>query len=133
MSIMLTKIAILLYFLRLITWSRALQITVYSLITIVVIYSIVASWKWVYACRPLQKYWDFTITDCSCLNWQGITIFSGAMNSLTDFIILILPFALLRGLKSLPMVERIGVMLIMMTGGLYVKRERETSLPTNWL
>ncbi|KAF2179729.1 hypothetical protein K469DRAFT_753809 [Zopfia rhizophila CBS 207.26] len=94
MSIMLAKVAILLFYLRFVT-----------------------SWKWIYACRPLQKYWDFTITDGSCLNWQEITIFSGAMNSLTDFIILVLPLALLRDLKSFPMVQRIGVMLIMMTGG----------------
>ena len=91
----------------------------YIIMAIVVVYSLLASFEWVYACQPIEKYWDITITSGHCIHWLKVTVFSGVMNTTTDAAILILPVIILRNLR-LPKRQRIGIMLVLMTGGLYV-------------
>ncbi|RYP49228.1 hypothetical protein DL768_005002 [Monosporascus sp. mg162] len=112
---MLTKISILAFFLRFVLWGT-LQVTIYVMMAIVVLYSLVASFEWTYACRPLQKYWDLTITGGSCIDYMKVFVFSGVMNTITDAVILLLPVLILRD-SFLPKRQKIGVMLILMTGG----------------
>ncbi|KAI3571094.1 hypothetical protein IWW34DRAFT_772315 [Fusarium oxysporum f. sp. albedinis] len=117
MSIMLTKLSILAFYLRFVIASAKLRGVIYATIVFTILYSLIASFVWVYACRPLEKYWDLTITDGSCINFLKVTVFSGVMNTATDAIILLLPIAILRGLH-LQKRQKLGVTLIMMTGGL---------------
>ncbi|KAL6405978.1 hypothetical protein AUP68_10533 [Ilyonectria robusta] len=124
MSIMLTKLSILAFYLRFVIESGKLKGIIYATMVITILYSIIASFVWVYACQPLEKYWDLTITDGSCINFLKVTIFSGVMNTVTDAIILLLPIMILWGL-SMPKRQKIGVTMIMMTGG-FVVRLRET-------
>ncbi|KAF2188920.1 hypothetical protein K469DRAFT_456892, partial [Zopfia rhizophila CBS 207.26] len=114
-SIMLTKLSILTFFI-LFAPRGNLRIVIYITMAIVVIYSLVASFEWVYACRPLEKYWDLTIPGGSCINWLKVTVFSGVMNTATDTTILVLPVLLLRNVR-LPKRQKIGVMIMLMTGG----------------
>jgi hypothetical protein len=115
---MLTKLSILTLFLRFIP-ERNLRITVYTIMAIVVAYSLVTSFEWLYACRPLEKYWDLTVTGGSCIHWLEITVFNGVMNTLTDAVILVLPLLFLRRLQ-LPKKQKIGIVVVLMAGGLYV-------------
>ncbi|KAH7184317.1 hypothetical protein BKA60DRAFT_286009 [Fusarium oxysporum] len=117
MSIMLTKLSILAFYLRFVIASAKLRGVIYATIVFTILYSLIASFVWVYACRPLEKYWDLTIMDGSCINFLKVTIFSGVMNTATDAIILLLPIAILRG-PCLQKRQKLGVMMIMMTGGL---------------
>ncbi|KAH7204936.1 hypothetical protein BKA60DRAFT_155712 [Fusarium oxysporum] len=117
MSIMLTKLSILAFYLRFVIASAKLRGVIYVTIVLTILYSLIASFIWVYACQPLEKYWDLTITDGSCIDFLKVTIFSGVMNTATDAIILLLPIAILRGLR-LQKRQKLGVMVIMMTGGL---------------
>lgn len=117
-SIMLTKLSILTLFIRFVPRGN-LRVTIYITMAIVALYSLVASFQWVYACRPLEKYWDLAITGGSCINRLKISVFSGVMNTATDAAILILPVLFLRGV-GLPKKQKIGVMIVLMTGGLYV-------------
>jgi hypothetical protein len=116
---MLTKLSILAFYLRFVIASAKLRGVIYATIVLTILYSIIASFVWVYACQPLEKYWDLTITHGSCINFLKVTIFSGVMNTATDAIILLLPIAILRGLR-LQKRQKLGVMMIMMTGGLWV-------------
>lgn len=118
---MLTKLSILVFYLRFVVESAKLRGIIYATMVITILYSIIASFVWVYACQPLEKYWDLTITDGSCINFLKVTIFSGVMNTVTDAIILLLPIMILWGL-SMPKRQKIGVIMIMMTGGLYVSK-----------
>jgi hypothetical protein len=70
-SIMLTKVAILIWFLRFIQ-SRKLRKCVFATIVVVVLYSLVATFEWLYACRPMAKLWDLTITHGSCVDFDKI-------------------------------------------------------------
>ncbi|KAH8728457.1 hypothetical protein GQ44DRAFT_824256 [Phaeosphaeriaceae sp. PMI808] len=114
-SIMLTKLSILTFFIQFAP-QRNLRVAIYMTMAFVVMYSLVTSFEWVYACRPIEKYWDLTITSGSCIDWLKITVFSGVMNTTTDAAILILPVLLLRKIQ-LPKRQKIGVMAILMTGG----------------
>ncbi|KAH7108852.1 hypothetical protein B0J11DRAFT_240172 [Dendryphion nanum] len=114
LSIMLSKLSILVLFLRYLPQKP--KKAIYATIVVVILYSLISSFEWLYACRPLEKYWDLSITRGSCINWLKITIFSGVMNTVTDGVILILPIFMLRKVR-LPRWEKIGLVLVMMTGG----------------
>jgi hypothetical protein len=117
-SIMLTKLSILMLFLRFVPRGY-LRVVIYIIMTIVAVYSLVTSFVWVYACQPLEKFWDVTVTGGLCINWLKITVFNGVMNTTTDAAVLLLPFLLLRNVQ-LPKRQKIGVIIVLMTGGLYV-------------
>jgi hypothetical protein len=89
-----------------------------------VLYILVAAFDWVYTCQPIAKYWDLAITGGSCINWIKIAVFSSVMNAVTDVALLVLPIIFLRNLR-LPTRQKFGVMLVLMTGGLYVRRSVE--------
>jgi hypothetical protein len=118
MSVMFTKLSILYFYLNFVLAHPRLRTTIYAMMVILVLYSLITSFEWIYACRPLEKYWDLTITEGSCVNIAKFTIFNGAMNAIMDTIILILPIGILRDLQYLPFREKIAVMGILMTGGL---------------
>ncbi|KAF2188516.1 hypothetical protein K469DRAFT_448797, partial [Zopfia rhizophila CBS 207.26] len=114
-SIMLTKLSILTLFLRFIPWGN-LRVALYIIMAIVVVYSLVTSFVWMYACQPLEKIWDLTVTGGSCINLLKLQVFSGVMNTTTDAAILTLPVLFARKLQ-LPKRQKIGVMVVLMTGG----------------
>jgi hypothetical protein len=118
LSIMLTKLSILAFFRRFVV-SRKLKVVVYVIMAIVVLYTLIGSFDWVYSCRPLKKHWDYTVKEGSCINWLKMAIFICVMNTATDTAILILPAFILRNLR-LPWKQKLGVILVFMTGGLYV-------------
>ncbi|KAH8707469.1 hypothetical protein GQ44DRAFT_763647 [Phaeosphaeriaceae sp. PMI808] len=120
MSIMFTKLSILHFYLRFLLARPHLRKIVYAVMVIVVIYSFVTSFDWLYVCRPLEKYWDLTITEGSCVNVYKFTVLNGVMNVVTDAIILLFPLAILRDLQNLAYQEKVAVTGIMMTGGLVV-------------
>ena len=116
-SIMFTKLSILAFYLRFVTkWK--LKAAIHTVMAIVVIYSLLLSFAFLYHCRPIKRHWDLTITRGSCVDLLKINILSGVMNILTDFTILVLPILILRKLR-LPIRQKIGVMIVLMTGGLY--------------
>ncbi|PVH94206.1 hypothetical protein DM02DRAFT_693663, partial [Periconia macrospinosa] len=115
LSIMFSKISILVLFLR--SLPQKPKKAIYTTIIVVVVYSLIGSFHWLFACQPLQKFWDLNITHGSCIEWSKMNIFSGVMNTATDTVILLLPIFMLRKVR-LPRWERIGLVLAMMTGGL---------------
>ncbi|KAH8724356.1 hypothetical protein GQ44DRAFT_286531 [Phaeosphaeriaceae sp. PMI808] len=114
-SIMLIKLSILTLFLRFVS-CKSLRVVIYTIMAIVIIYSLVTSFLWVYTCQPLEKFWDLTVTGGSCIDWQKIPVFNGIMNTTTDTAILILPGLFLRKVQ-LPKRQKIGIIVVLMTGG----------------
>src|SRR4051812_6159791 len=96
---MLTKAAILVWYLRFSQTAAKLRKFIYGTMVIVVLYSLFATFEWLYACRPMAKFWDLTITYGSCIDFHPICVFSGAMNSATDLTILLLPTVILWNLR----------------------------------
>ncbi|KAL8369505.1 hypothetical protein RB595_000026 [Gaeumannomyces hyphopodioides] len=118
MSVTFSKLSILAFYTRFTGTTRNHQrVAIYALAIIVLIYGTVTSFQFLFDCQPIEKYWDFTITDGKCIDWAPIMLFNGVMNSLTDAAILFLPIWLLWCVR-LPLRQKVGVMGVMMTGGL---------------
>src|SRR5689334_18226484 len=113
---MFSKLSILVLFLRYLP--RKPKKMIYTTIVVVILYSLIGSFGWMFACQPIEKFWDLRITRGSCIEWSKINIFSGVMNTATDTVILLLPIFMLRKVR-LPRWEKIGLVLIVMTGRLY--------------
>ncbi|KAH9205282.1 hypothetical protein DL95DRAFT_528910 [Leptodontidium sp. 2 PMI_412] len=114
----LIKSSILMFYLRLSTLGLRFKITVYGVMFIVIGYSIASSVAPLYLCQPMRKLWDFTIPG-KCISLGDDFLANAALNVATDFAIFLLPIWLLSPL-TLPLREKIGVTLILMTGSLVV-------------
>ncbi|KAK0104925.1 hypothetical protein ONS95_005188 [Cadophora gregata] len=113
MSTLFTKVAILLFYLRLSTDFHFRCVT-YAVMFVAVGYSLAGGFAFLYLCRPLPKYWDFSIPG-ECSNFGAAFLAGAALNVATDISLLLLPLWLLHPLK-LPLKQKIGVTLILMTG-----------------
>lgn len=75
-----------------------------------------ASYWFLYACRPIRKFWDPAVPG-TCVNMVANFLANAALNAATDVLILLLPLWLLWPL-SLPTRRKIGVVVVFMTGSL---------------
>ncbi|KAK3320234.1 hypothetical protein B0T19DRAFT_446001 [Cercophora scortea] len=114
LSTLLTKISILLFYLRF-SVDRAFRWAVYVVMLVVVGYTVPMGLGALYQCQPMEKCWDFTIPG-TCMNIQAFYDATCVLNTITDFVVLILPIWLLRPMR-VPLSRKIGVMLILMAGG----------------
>jgi hypothetical protein len=112
------KLSILSFFLRF-SIDRAFRMAVYAVMFITVGYTIPNAFLFSYICRPIAFYWDWTIPNGVCLEDQKIFDAANIFNMTTDFLILLLPIWMLRPLR-VPLLKKIGIALVLMTGGLYV-------------
>ncbi|KAK1752603.1 hypothetical protein QBC47DRAFT_388961 [Echria macrotheca] len=114
MSIMFTKSSILVFYLRF-SMNKRFDYTIYAVLSIVIGYCLTGAFAFLYACRPINKFWDFWIPG-SCISpnpWYGTLV---ALNVLTDAILLLLPIWLLKPLKS-GAVQKAAIAAVMGTGG----------------
>lgn len=87
---------------------------------IMVGYSIAIIFALVFACNPVEKAWDSTITTGSCINRSGLYIATAVTNIVTDFALIILPIPLVVSLQ-MPKVQKIYLVLIFAIGCAYVQ------------
>jgi hypothetical protein len=121
LSMMFSKLSILFFYIRYFKLPQKPKMAISAAIIVIVLYSLLGSFEWVLNCQPIERYWDLSITRGSCLvHWQhSIFIFSAAMNTTTDIIILLLSIFMLHGIW-LTRQERIALVLVMMMGGLVI-------------
>jgi hypothetical protein len=113
---MCVKLSILVLYLRL-SPEKRFRTMVHAVSVCVVMYSLVASFGFLFACKPIAKTWDLTITYGSCIDVSRIWTFSAVMNSATDIFILSLPIIMMWHVK-IQRRRKIGVIAILMVGGL---------------
>jgi hypothetical protein len=68
-----------------------------------------------FSCRPVNKYWDVTITSGFCIDRSKFSIAYGYSNIVYDFILVVLPLPTIWGLH-LPIRQKIAVSGIFMAG-----------------
>lgn len=95
---------------------NALRYTVYFVMLVTVGYTLPAALQALYVCQPMELYWDASV-EGKCVNSDAVFHFANVLNVLTDFAILLMPIWILRPLKA-PRLKKLGVTLILMTGGL---------------
>src|SRR5688572_22882174 len=92
-AILFTKASILAFYLRF-SVSKRFNIAVYFVLSIVVAYTLMGAFSFLYACQPMIRTW-VPSTPGTCINvnaWYGTLV---GMNVFTDLILLLLPFWLL--------------------------------------
>lgn len=110
------KLSILSFYLRF-SVDRAFRLAVYLVMFIAVGYTLPNAFLFLYICRPMAFYWDWTIPNGTCINQQAVFDSSNILNMSTDFMVLLLPIWMLRPLR-VPLSKKIGVTLVLMAGGL---------------
>lgn len=123
-SLILTKISILLLYLRVFPgkpfrracWIMLVFVTAYGL------WIVIAT---IMSCYPIPYSWDKTIQGGHCQNKMALWFCIAALRIATDLAIFALPMPLLASLQ-LPRKQRFLLMLVFAVGGLYVT---STTLP----
>lgn len=110
------KFSLLFFYLKLspMKWFR---MCVYASMFIVVGYNIGIVFPLIFACRPLKRNFDVTITEGYCINRTPLYIATAVLNIVTDIMLLILPIPMIVRLQ-MPRVQKIGLILIFGVGSL---------------
>ncbi|KAH6712105.1 hypothetical protein BKA61DRAFT_486494 [Leptodontidium sp. MPI-SDFR-AT-0119] len=116
LSFMCTKLSILLLYLRLSPF-WLFRITVWIVVVVTILYSVLGSFEFLFNCRPIAKNWDVTISGGSCIEAFKVFTIHGVINILTDFVMLALPVLLVYKLQ-LPIKQKVAVAGLFMTGTL---------------
>lgn len=112
------KLSILSFYLRF-SVERAFRMAVYLVMFVTIGYTLPNAFLFLYICRPMAYYWDRSIPGGMCINDQAAFDAANFLNMLTDYAILLLPIWMLQPLRR-PLLKKIGITLVLMTGGLYV-------------
>jgi len=123
------KSSILLFFLRLPS-EHSFKICTYIVLAVTCGNSLFGGLGFLFMCRPMEKYWNPTISG-NCLNFKNAFFIGSWMNVVVDVVMLLLPIWLLRPLR-LPLKQKIGLLLILMTGSFVciVSIIRLSNIPT---
>ncbi|KAM0243311.1 hypothetical protein ACHAPO_000156, partial [Fusarium lateritium] len=114
----LAKIALLIFYLRL-SPQRWFKIAVYSSMFFISGYTIGLFFAVMFACHPINKNWDITVTGGSCVNQPVLYFATAAVNIASDVILFVLPLPMVFKLQ-LPFKQKIGLMGIFTIGSLTV-------------
>ncbi|KAK3329220.1 hypothetical protein B0H66DRAFT_540454 [Apodospora peruviana] len=114
LSTLCVKASILFFYLRFAAANPPFRIAVYTVLFVVIVYSLNAGFSFLYLCNPIRRLWDGS--DGTCVDLYTAFLVSSAINSATDVVILLLPMWLLWPL-TMELRQKIAVGLVLMTGG----------------
>lgn len=82
-------------------------------------YSIAIVLGLIFACDPIAKSWDKSITEGSCVDQNALYIATAVCNSVTDIALLVVPIPMVMSL-NMPLVQKIGLLFMFLIGCAYV-------------
>jgi hypothetical protein len=103
--------ALLMLYYRLLFTFRPWKITIYITAVVIISYSLALMLATIFACSPLEKNWDVTVTTGTCVNRQGIYLAVALANTLSDIVLIMIPIRIVRGLR-LPLAQKIGIAIL---------------------
>ncbi|KAK4504900.1 hypothetical protein PRZ48_002863 [Zasmidium cellare] len=112
----LAKLSLLLFY-RKLSVERWFKLAVYAVMGFIASYSIALAFALIFACTPLEKNWDITITTGSCVNKGQLYLATAGLNAGTDVILLVLPIPMIIKLH-VPIIQKIGLILMFGIGSL---------------
>ena len=126
MILLLTKVAILIFYLRIFP-RRWFQISAKLVLVFVVLSGVVILLLQIFQCLPVAFNWDKTISGAKCLDVNALTYTHAGITIAQDLLLLVLPLPELATLQ-LERNKKIGLILMFQVGALYVGPA--PSLPT---
>ncbi|KAJ5358570.1 uncharacterized protein N7496_010983 [Penicillium cataractarum] len=109
------KVALIILYHRIINRQPFYEWTLHIISAIVCGYSIAIIFALIFACNPIQKGWDASITTGSCINRSGLYIATAVTNIMTDLALIIVPIPLVRGLQ-MPQIQKLGLLGMFIVG-----------------
>ena len=93
-----TKLSILLLYLRIFTgkWAR---ISCWILVGILAVNPIANTIPIIFMCSPIEAIWDSNIIGARCVDGKAFFAFAGLINIVTDIIMLIIPYPVIKRLQ----------------------------------
>ena len=112
------KLSILLYY-RQLSPQRWWRMSVYVTGSVVGGYCIALFFAVIFACNPIRKAWDVTVTGGSCIDVLSMFKATASLGIVTDLIMLGLPFPLVLQLK-MKTPQKLGVIFVFIVGSALV-------------
>lgn len=112
------KTSILLMFRR-ISPQKGLRMAIYTVLAVVIGYSIALILVLIFACNPIERAWDGTITEGFCINRNAVYVATAVVNIVTDLAIIAIPIPMVINLK-MPLQQKIGLAFMFAIGSLLV-------------
>jgi hypothetical protein len=116
-SIMCTKIAILLLYVQLFGVRRPFRYLCFAMMGIVALYCVIFFFIEAFNCNPVEKVWH-TLTykgEFSCFDNSMVEFVIGGFNIATDVIILVMPVPIILNLHMDPR-RKLGLLVVFSTG-----------------
>ncbi|KAH8660685.1 hypothetical protein BGZ60DRAFT_517451 [Tricladium varicosporioides] len=118
MSLTLTKLSIVLQYLRVFVEPRIRQ-ACWATIWLILLYGFQATFVSAFNCYPVSGFWDFSIKS-KCISKEFLWFFNASFNIFTDIVIIGLPMPVVSNLQ-IPAKQKVLIMAIFALGGfLYV-------------
>ncbi|KAL2828321.1 hypothetical protein BJY01DRAFT_240953 [Aspergillus pseudoustus] len=93
----------------------------YALGAIIISYSIALIAALIFACDPLDRAWDASVTRGSCINRNAVFLATAITNTASDVVLLGVAVWIVRGLRvTMGFWARVGLVFLLGVGGVYV-------------
>ncbi|KAJ5085928.1 hypothetical protein N7532_010699 [Penicillium argentinense] len=89
--------------------------TLHIISAVVCGYSIAIVFALIFACHPIAKGWDASITGGSCVDRNGLYIATAVTNIVTDIALIIVPVPLVLSLQ-MPKIQKLGLLFMFVVG-----------------
>lgn len=118
MTLGLTKISIILLYLRIFVY-KTFQRVAYVYLILITVWAIGTIMATIFQCVPVRASWDKSVKNPKCINKDAFWYAFAATNTITDFAIFLLPLRPVV-LLQLPKREKIGLLAVFGVGALSV-------------
>ncbi|OGE52005.1 hypothetical protein PENARI_c011G05378 [Penicillium arizonense] len=119
-ALALAKLSLLMLYYRLLYTVRMWQYVIFLVAFLISGYSIALTLALIFACHPLQKNWDASISTGSCINRDGVYLATAITNTVSDVVLILIPISVVRKLR-MPLIQKIGVICMFGIGCLNIE------------
>lgn len=109
------KVSLIVLYHRIMSRTTLYKWALYILSAIVCGYSIALVLALIFACNPIAKSWDVSITSGSCIDRNGVYIATAVTNIITDLALILLPVPVVITLQ-MPRIQKIGLLVLFTIG-----------------
>lgn len=113
------KVGLIILYHRIMNKRQIYKWALYFIAAVVCGYSIAIIFALVFACNPIQRTWDASITRGSCIDRNGLYIATAVTNIITDLALIVVPIPLVSGLH-MPRMQKVGLIIMFTIGCAYV-------------
>ncbi|KAF8851272.1 hypothetical protein BDZ45DRAFT_750855 [Acephala macrosclerotiorum] len=112
----LTKISILVFYLRIFQYQKLFRMGVNTLISLTLLSTTIISILTIFQCHPVTYFWDKDIKDGACLDQNALAYVNSGMSIFQDIMIIVLPIPVVVKL-NMDIRRKIGVTFMFAVGG----------------